>query len=85
MNEPPRWGRQTCNLYALESVSILQALAALLQCGSPATAQKMAMAISMDVTIHECVATFERNKDHPDEEWLYLTKAKRTFSSAMLP
>jgi hypothetical protein len=43
--------------------------------GSSAPAKTMRMALMMDVKNHQSRATFEPSKDHPDEEWLYLTQA----------
>ena len=42
---------------------------------SPAAAKTMRMALMMDVKTHQSRATFEPSKDHPGEEWLYLTQA----------
>lgn len=35
----------------------------------------MRMALMMDVKTHQSRATFEPSRDHPGEEWLYLTQA----------
>ncbi|HWI56669.1 MAG TPA: hypothetical protein VNZ22_05550 [Bacillota bacterium] len=40
-----------------------------------ALANTMRMALLMDVKNHQSRATFEPSKDHPGEEWLYLTQA----------
>jgi hypothetical protein len=42
---------------------------------SLAPAKTMRMALMMDVKNHQSRATFEPSKDHPGEEWLYLTQA----------
>ncbi len=42
---------------------------------SSASAGTMRIALMMDVKNHESRATFEPSKDHPGEEWRYLTQA----------
>lgn len=39
------------------------------------SAKTMRMALMMDVKNHQSRATFEVSKDHPNEDWLYLTQA----------
>jgi hypothetical protein len=41
-----------------------------------APAKTMRLALMMDVKNHQSRATFEPSKDHPGEEWLYLTQAR---------
>jgi hypothetical protein len=42
---------------------------------SSAPAKTMRMSMMMDVKNHQSRATFEPSKNHPGEEWLYLTRA----------
>jgi hypothetical protein len=42
---------------------------------SSVPAKTMRMALMMDVKTHQSRATFEPSKNHPGEEWLYLTQA----------
>jgi hypothetical protein len=51
----------------------LLAACVVLACRS-APANTMRMGLVMDVKTHQSRATFEPSKDHPEEEWLYLTQ-----------
>ena len=56
--------------------TLFLAVAALtLHFASSASAEKMRMALVRDVKTHQSRSTFEPSKDHPDEDWLYLTAA----------
>lgn len=50
---------------------------------TPAWAEKLSMAVAMDLKIFQSRATFEPSKDHPGEDWLYLTKATDDVEVAM--
>lgn len=65
------------NMYFRTSV-LGVALAALCValCSSLAVAGTMRIAMVMDVKNRQSRATFDRSREHPDEEWLYLTQAR---------
>ena len=50
---------------------------------TPAWAEKLSMAVAMDLKIHQSRATFEPGKDHSGEDWFYLTTANDDVEVAM--
>jgi len=68
-NEQMKTPAKTSGVWA----ALLAAWVALACCS--ASAETMRMGLMMDVKNHQSRATFEPSKDHPGEEWLYLTQA----------
>jgi hypothetical protein len=57
------------------STLLLAITAATLQFSGLARAEKIRLALVMDVKTHQSRSTFDLSKDHPGEDWLYLTAA----------
>ncbi|HWQ93120.1 MAG TPA: hypothetical protein VN673_15705 [Clostridia bacterium] len=60
----------------LKTISSIAAAAFSFMLAATATAEKMNMSMSIDVKIHQSRSTFEPSKEHPGEEWLYLTQGE---------
>ncbi len=46
-------------------------------------AETFSMAMALDMKVHQSRATFEPSRQHPDEDWLYLTRAHDDVETAM--
>lgn len=61
--------------------ALLAAFVIALYCSAPA--KTVRMSVMMDVKTHQSRATFEPSKDHPTEEWLYLSQANNDVEFEM--